>query len=54
MKSRRVKLVGHVARMMGRKMHAGFRWRNMEEKPRGSYRRRYKDIIKITQKKMSW
>jgi hypothetical protein len=33
-KSRRVILVGHVARMMGRNIRAGFRWRNTNEKTR--------------------
>ena len=40
--------------MMGRNIHAGFRWRNVKKKkPLGSYRRRFKDIIKIILKTWS-
>ena len=53
-KSRRMKWVGHVARMGDRRVHIGFWWGNLRERDHLLTRHRWEDNINIDLQEVGW
>jgi hypothetical protein len=53
-KSRRMRLAGHVARIRRRGMRIGYWWESQKERQLGKQKRRWVDSIKIDHTEIGW